>query len=179
MTCFSPLVILWITIFVSLLSAAEITVSSLVGSTAVLPCELQSVDTVTPYITWFIDTETVFERRGEDAYQGEGYEDRVDVPEEDLRKGNCSLVLKHLKLTDTADYMSYEVVRGNRRLNRVKRSETAELNLISKVHLSVKEPPPTEKNRNITPTPSADPGMKCPHLLVTVLSFISLLIQLF
>lgn len=108
-----------------------------VGSTAVLPCKLQSVDTETPYIRWRIDTETVFERLGKETYQDEGYEGRVDVPEEELRKGNCSLVLKHLKLTDTADYMSYEVVRGTRGSNRFKRSETAELNLISKVHLSV------------------------------------------
>ncbi|XP_047675958.1 uncharacterized protein LOC113634393 isoform X3 [Tachysurus fulvidraco] len=143
----------------------------------VLPCELQTVDTETPHIMWTIDTETVFERRGKETYEGEGYEGRVDVPEEELRKGNCSLVLKHLKLNDTADYMSYEM-RGTRRLNRVKRSETPKIKLISSVHLSVNELPPKE-DRSITPVPSADPGMKCPHLLVMVLSFICLLIQLF
>ncbi|XP_026989121.1 uncharacterized protein LOC113634393 isoform X2 [Tachysurus fulvidraco] len=169
--------ILCITTFLSPLSAADIPVSGYVGSTAVLPCELQTVDTETPHIMWTIDTETVFERRGKETYEGEGYEGRVDVPEEELRKGNCSLVLKHLKLNDTADYMSYEM-RGTRRLNRVKRSETPKIKLISSVHLSVNELPPKE-DRSITPVPSADPGMKCPHLLVMVLSFICLLIQLF
>ncbi|XP_047675954.1 uncharacterized protein LOC125145772 [Tachysurus fulvidraco] len=187
MTCFSELGILCITTFLSLLSAADIPVSGHVGSTAVLPCELQTVDTETPYIRWTIDTETVFERRGKETYEGEGYEGRVDVPEEELRKGNCSLVLKHLKLTDTADYMSYEM-RGTRRSNRLKRSnglkrsnrlkrsETPKIKLISCVHLSVNELPPKE-DRSITPVPSADTGMKCPHLLVMVLSFICLLIQ--
>ncbi|MCI4381436.1 hypothetical protein PGIGA_G00251570 [Pangasianodon gigas] len=127
---------------VSLFSAeAEITVSGQVGSTAVLPCELQSVGTETPHIRWRIDSETVFERLGEDTYQGEGYEGRVDVPEEELRKGNCSLVLHNLTLTDAGVYTSYQTVRRTKRSDSVipKRKE------ISRVKLSVQEKPPEKR----------------------------------
>ncbi|KAB5565305.1 hypothetical protein PHYPO_G00239610 [Pangasianodon hypophthalmus] len=119
---------------VSLLSAeAEITVSGQVGSTAVLPCELQSVGTETPHIWWTTESEDVFEREGEESYQGEGYEGRVDVPEEELRKGNCSLVLHNLSLTDAGVYTSYQIVR------RTKRSASlmSKRDLISRVNLSV------------------------------------------
>ncbi|MCI4381435.1 hypothetical protein PGIGA_G00251560 [Pangasianodon gigas] len=119
---------------VSLLSAeAEITVSGQVGSTAVLPCELQSVGTETPHIRWRIKSKIVFERLGEDTYQAEGYEGRVDVPEEELRKGNCSLVLHNLTLTDEDVYTSYQTVRRTKRSDAVK-TKTEE---ISRVNLSV------------------------------------------
>ncbi|KAF5897265.1 ATP-binding cassette sub-family G member 2-like, partial [Clarias magur] len=99
-----------------LLSAEpEISVSGPVGSTAVLPCELTSVDTHTLYIRWNTEAESVFERVGVDKYQGEGYEGRVDVPVEELRKGNCSLVLHNLTPTDTGVYSSYQTVRHTKR----------------------------------------------------------------
>ncbi|XP_047675743.1 uncharacterized protein LOC125145714 [Tachysurus fulvidraco] len=159
------------TVCLSLISAADIPVSGHVGSTAVLPCELQSVDTETQYIRWLIGTETVFERQGKDTYEGEGYKNRVDVPEEELSKGNCSLVFKHLKLTDTADYMSYKVVKGNRGSNRFKRSETPELNLISKVHLSVIEK--LEEKSYEQQLSGGASGMKCLHPQFMVLFLLS------
>ncbi|KAF4081712.1 hypothetical protein AMELA_G00164370 [Ameiurus melas] len=109
----------------------EFTVSGHVGSTAVLPCDLESEDTGTPHIRWDIGSEIVFERLGEETYQGEGYEGRVDVPEEELLKGNCSLVLRNLKLTDTAVYRSYLIVR------RTNRSVMRKIVVISRVDLSV------------------------------------------
>ncbi|XP_053541811.1 uncharacterized protein LOC108274794 isoform X7 [Ictalurus punctatus] len=112
----------------------EFTVSGHVGSTAVLPCELQTEVTGTPYIKWSIESETVVERRGEETYQGEGYEGRVDVPEEELRKGNCSLVLRNLTPTDAADYRSTKIV------SRTKGSVETETVVISRVHLSVEVP---------------------------------------
>ncbi|KAF5886981.1 antigen like protein, partial [Clarias magur] len=111
MTKFSYMRIVWISICVVLLSAEpEISVSGPVGSTAVLPCELTSVDTDTLYILWKIKSEIVFERLSERSYQAEGYEGRVDVPVEELRKGNCSLVLHNLTPTDTGVYSSYKTV---------------------------------------------------------------------
>ncbi|KAF4081727.1 hypothetical protein AMELA_G00164440 [Ameiurus melas] len=107
------------------------TVPEHVGSTAFLPCKLQSEDTGTLYIKWEIGSEIVFERHGEETYQGEGYEERVDVPVEKLRKGNCSLVLRNLKLTDAALYTSYKIVR------RTKRSATPKTVELSRVDLSV------------------------------------------
>ncbi|KAF4081714.1 hypothetical protein AMELA_G00164400 [Ameiurus melas] len=109
----------------------EFTVSGHVGSTAVLPCDLESEDTGTPHIRWDIGSEIVFERHGEATYQGEGYEGRVDVPEEELRKGNCSLVLRNLKPTDAAVYRSSQIVRHTKISVE---TETVEL---SRVDLSV------------------------------------------
>ncbi|MCJ8735557.1 hypothetical protein PDJAM_G00248390 [Pangasius djambal] len=120
------------TMCVSLLSAeAEISVPGQVGSTAVLPCELQPVGTETPHIRWRIKSEDVFERVGEDTYRAEGYKGRVDVPEEELLKGNCSLVLQNLTLTDAGVYTSYQIVRRSKRSVKTKREE------ISRVKLSV------------------------------------------
>ncbi|XP_053497327.1 uncharacterized protein LOC128618010 [Ictalurus furcatus] len=134
MTSFYSICIVLGTVCVNPLSAVpEFTVSGHVGSTAVLPCELQTEVNGPPYIKWSIESETVFERRGEETYQGEGYEGRVDVPEEELRKGNCSLVLRNLTLTDAALYWSYKAVRHTKRSVEKKTVE------MSSVHLSVHE----------------------------------------
>ncbi|KAB5565302.1 hypothetical protein PHYPO_G00239570 [Pangasianodon hypophthalmus] len=134
MTSFVSICIVLGSMRVSLLSAeAEITVSGHVGSTAVLPCELQSVGTETPHIWWITESEDVFEREGEESDQGEGYEGRVDVPEEELRKGNCSLVLRNLTLTDAGVYTSYQIVRRSKR----SASLMSKRDLISRVNLSV------------------------------------------
>ncbi|KAF4081724.1 hypothetical protein AMELA_G00164570 [Ameiurus melas] len=157
MTSFSYICIVWISICVDPVSAVpEFTVSGHVGSTAVLPCELQSEDTETPYIIWNKGSETVFERLGEETHQGRRYKERVDVPEEELRKGNCSLVLRNLKLTDAAVYRSSQRVRPTNSPD-----ETEE---ISRVYLSV----------------DSDAEMTSPHPLIVVWSLISyLLVQLF
>ncbi|KAM9495490.1 uncharacterized protein Hap1MRO34_018445 isoform 2-T2 [Clarias gariepinus] len=136
MTNFSYICLVWISICVYLLSAEpEISVSGPVGSTAVLPCQLTSVDTDIPYIKWNTESETVFEREGVDSYQGDGYEGRVDVPVEELRKGNCSLVFHNLTFTDTGVYTSYQTVRHTKRSVRVRRGTV----LINSVKLSVYE----------------------------------------
>ncbi|KAM9431933.1 butyrophilin subfamily 3 member A2-like isoform 2-T3 [Clarias gariepinus] len=116
--------------FVNLLSA-EINVSGPVGSTAVLPCNMTCEDTETPYIRWNIKSETVFEGQNGAKYEGEGYEGRVDVPVEELRKGNCSLVLHNLTFTDTGDYTSYHID------GHTKRSVKPKVVSISHVKLSV------------------------------------------
>ncbi|KAF4081721.1 hypothetical protein AMELA_G00164490 [Ameiurus melas] len=126
-TSFYSICIVLGTVCVNPLSAVpEFTVSGHVGSTAVLPCELQSEDTGTLYIKWQNISKTVFERHGEKTHEGEGYKGRVDVPEEELRKGNCSLVLRNLEPTDADVYRSYQIV------NRTKRSVA-----LSRVGLSV------------------------------------------
>ncbi|KAF4081717.1 hypothetical protein AMELA_G00164380 [Ameiurus melas] len=133
-TSFYSICIVLGTVCVNPLSAvSEFTVSGQVGSTAVLPCKLENEDTGTLYIKWEIGSETVFERHSEETYQGEGYEGRVDVPVEELHKGNCSLVLRNLTLTDAALYTSYQRVR------RSKRSVKEETVEISRVDLSVDE----------------------------------------
>lgn len=56
-------------------------------------------------------SETVFERKGAELYEGEGYKNRVDVPQDKLLKGNCSLVLQNVRVTDAAVYRSSLVVK--------------------------------------------------------------------
>ncbi|MCJ8735558.1 hypothetical protein PDJAM_G00248400 [Pangasius djambal] len=92
-------------------------VSAHVGSTVVLPCEWRNLSIQTPHVEWYIDSEFVFERKGKESFQGEGYEGRVDVPEDELLKGNCSLVLKNFNATDAAVYRSSMLVtQKNRKL---------------------------------------------------------------
>ncbi|KAI5615865.1 hypothetical protein C0J50_10725, partial [Silurus asotus] len=113
---FSSICMLWISVCVGLHSGESvISVSGDLGSTAVLPCELKSVETETLNIRWRNEDEIVFERKGTETYQGEGYEDRVDVPEEELHKRNCSLVLCNLTPNDSGLYTSVQIVRRFRR----------------------------------------------------------------
>ncbi|KAF5879921.1 antigen like protein, partial [Clarias magur] len=151
MTNCSYICIVCISVCVFLLSAEpEISVSGPVGSTAVLPCELTSVDTHTLYIRWNTESEIVFERLDQRSYHGEGYEGRVDVPVEELRKGNCSLVLHNLTPTDTGVYTSYQTVRHTKRSGRVRRGTV----LINSVKLSVYVPPLKETDVGISAAPT-------------------------
>ncbi|XP_060743294.1 uncharacterized protein LOC132857341 [Tachysurus vachellii] len=110
------------------LSVDALQISAPVGSTAVLPCDWSHLSIKTPYVKWFINTETVFERKGKDPYQGEGYEGCVDVPEDELLKGNCSLVMKNISVNDTGIYSSSMLI-----------TDTQESVLVQKVKLSVVE----------------------------------------
>uniref|UniRef100_A0A3B1J729 Immunoglobulin V-set domain-containing protein n=1 Tax=Astyanax mexicanus TaxID=7994 RepID=A0A3B1J729_ASTMX len=111
-----------------------------VGRSAVLPCNWRTkLDNLatdqSPHIEWRTFSETVFERLGEEQFQGEGYEGRIDVPEDELKKGNCSLVLKDVKLGDAAVYESYLLVKRTKRSLRSKRV------FIQSVELSVDDTP--------------------------------------
>ncbi|XP_060743251.1 uncharacterized protein LOC132857253 [Tachysurus vachellii] len=108
------------------LSVDALQISAPVGSKAVLPCNWSHLSIKTPHVQWFIDTETVFERKGKDSYPGEGYEGRVDVPEDELLKGNCSLVMKNISVSDTRIYSSSMLI-----------TYTQESVLVQKVKLSV------------------------------------------
>lgn len=70
----------------------------------------------------------MFERTRRDSYQGERYKGRVDVPERQLQKGDCSLVLKNVWLDDAGVYYSYQFV--DRRKSSVTR-------LVQRVELEV------------------------------------------
>ncbi|XP_047675915.1 uncharacterized protein LOC113656605 isoform X1 [Tachysurus fulvidraco] len=88
------------------LSVYGLQISAPVGSTVVLPCDWSHLSIKTPHVKWFIDSETVFERKGKDVNQSQGYKDRVDVPEDELLKGNCSLVMKNISVYDAGIYSS-------------------------------------------------------------------------
>ncbi|KAL7858723.1 hypothetical protein AOLI_G00188250 [Acnodon oligacanthus] len=122
----------------SLSAQSRIYVTVKAGSSAVLPCDWRNKTQSSgerPHIEWRTLTETVFERRGGDQYQGEGYERRVDVPEHKLLGGDCSLVLKDVRLTDSGPYESYLLEKRRKRSLRSKRV------FIQAVELSVDDAP--------------------------------------
>ncbi|XP_026995990.2 programmed cell death 1 ligand 1-like [Tachysurus fulvidraco] len=114
---------------------ADSEISARVGSTVILPCEWRDVHLQIPHVQWNTVSETVFERKGVEMYVGEGYQGRVDVPQDKLLKGNCSLVLKNVTLTDAGVYESYLSVR------RMKRSSSTKWVLVQWLKLSVDETP--------------------------------------
>ncbi|KAL6473501.1 hypothetical protein MHYP_G00170620 [Metynnis hypsauchen] len=110
----------------SLSTQSRIFMSVRVGSPAVLPCDWRNIATTesasqSPHVVWRTFAETVFERKGVELYQGEGYEDRVNVPEDNLLKGNCSLELKNVRPEDAGVYESFLLVRRTKRSLRSKR----------------------------------------------------------
>ncbi|XP_060767686.1 butyrophilin subfamily 1 member A1-like [Neoarius graeffei] len=134
-------------------------ISAQVGSTVVLPCEWRDPSIQTPYVEWYIDSEVVFERKGKESFPGEGYEGRVDVPEDELLKGNCSLVLRNVSVTDEAIYKSSMLV-----------EHTTEQVLVQKVKLSVFEKP--EESKEDPPSNSGEAGINCPCLLILLVCFL-------
>ncbi|MCI4381423.1 hypothetical protein PGIGA_G00251520 [Pangasianodon gigas] len=124
-------------------------ISAQVGSTVVLPCEWRNLTNYAPHVEWYIDSEIVFERKGKESFQGEGYKDRVDIPEDELLKGNCSLVLKNLSATDAAVYRSSLVVKHSKKPV-----------LVQTVKLSV----------------YGEAGINCPRPLILIISLLMCLI---
>ncbi|XP_066524667.1 uncharacterized protein [Hoplias malabaricus] len=99
---------------------SQIKISATVGSLTLLPCDCRNLSKAqssseSPHVQWRTNSETVFERQGEKLYQAEGYEGRVDVPEDQLLKGNCSLVLKDVRAEDAGVYESFLVVKRSKR----------------------------------------------------------------
>ncbi|XP_017581236.2 uncharacterized protein LOC108444532 isoform X1 [Pygocentrus nattereri] len=122
----------------SLSAQSRIYISVKAGSSAVLPCDWRNKTQSSgerPHIEWRTPSETVFERQGGDQYEGEGYEHRVDVPEDKLLGGDCSLVLKDVRLNDSGPYESYLLERQMRRSLRSKQV------FIQAVELSVEDAP--------------------------------------
>lgn len=82
----------------------NVTVTARVGSTALLPCKLTSQ---TPNVRWRTNYDVIFQRNSNGTSTHPRFEGRVDVPVDQLRKGDCSLVLKDVKLSDDSFYKYY------------------------------------------------------------------------
>lgn len=84
----------------------------------VLPCSwkqrLGEVALPACHVQWTTPADTVFELRGEQKWQAEEYEGRVEVPEEKLGSGDCSLIISDVQIGDTGRYESFMVVDGAR-----------------------------------------------------------------
>lgn len=103
------------------------TVEAQVGSSVLLPCKLTTEFTSTSVVRWHNNEQDVFERSSHGICTSADYEGRVDVPKDELLKGNCSLVLKNVSVADDSFYKTF-----------VMKHDTADTNhVISKVKLSV------------------------------------------
>ncbi|MCI4381438.1 hypothetical protein PGIGA_G00251610 [Pangasianodon gigas] len=148
------------------LCAGSQVISTQIGFTAVLPCQFNNEQIRTPHVQWCTDAEIVFEGWNGKSYVGEGYEGHVDVPEDELLKGNCSLTFKNVRKSDAGIYRSYLLLRH------AKTSVFKEWRLIGSVEVSVDEPKETPKK----PTASDYAGMTSPQPLVRVVSLLSWLL---
>lgn len=93
---------------------------SRVGLPAVLPCSVAShLEDHKLHIQWQTTSDSVFERMGQEQFQGEAYRDRADVPVELLVRGNCSLFLQDVRFSDAGIYESYLVVGESSIKNRI------------------------------------------------------------
>ncbi|KAK1880696.1 Immunoglobulin superfamily member 11 [Dissostichus eleginoides] len=97
---------------------SSLSVTFKVGNQAVLPCSWkQRLGEVAPsacYIQWNSPADTVFELQGEKKWQAEEFQGRMEVPEEKLKSGDCSLVISDVQIGDTGRYESFMVVDGVR-----------------------------------------------------------------
>nr|BAM36393.1 VHSV-induced protein [Oplegnathus fasciatus] len=94
-------------------------VISKVGNQAVLPCSWKSrlgevAARSACHIQWTTPVDTVFELRGEQKWEAEEFQGRVEVPEERLGSGDCSQVINDVQIGDTGRYESFMVVDGVR-----------------------------------------------------------------
>ncbi|KAK2834045.1 hypothetical protein Q7C36_014746 [Tachysurus vachellii] len=129
------------------LSVYALQISAPVGSTVVLPCDWSHLSIKTPHVQWFIGSETVFDQKGKEINQSERYEGRVDVPEDELLKGNCSLVMKNISVNDTGIYSSSMLI-----------TDTHEPVLVQKVKLSVVEDSVNERGSSSEDSDSDQTG---------------------
>ncbi|XP_066523064.1 uncharacterized protein [Hoplias malabaricus] len=159
----------------------QINITATVDSSAVLPCDCRNVtkaqsSSESPHVQWRTNSETVFERQGEVVYQSEGYKGRVDVPEDQLLKGNCSLVMKDVRAEDAGVYESYLVVKRSKRDLAPKRV------FLHRVELSVdaKQEIPNKPSRELaTPEiPNNERSDSGSHTGVIITAFLIVLILL-
>ncbi|KAM3596083.1 uncharacterized protein V6R79_007876 [Siganus canaliculatus] len=100
----------------SLSSTGLVAISSRVGKQVVLPCSWKSrLGSEAPpvcHVEWATPLDTVFELRGEQKWEAEEFQGRVEVPEEKLGSGDCSLIITDVQIRDTGRYESFMVVDG-------------------------------------------------------------------
>ncbi|KAK9527112.1 hypothetical protein VZT92_015773 [Zoarces viviparus] len=96
-------------------SSRLLSVTSKVGDRAVLPCSWKQRLESTPsscHVQWATPADTVFEMNGKDRWEAEEFQGRVEVPEEKLGSGNCSLIISDVQIGDSGRYESFMVVDG-------------------------------------------------------------------
>ncbi|XP_010862033.2 coxsackievirus and adenovirus receptor homolog isoform X1 [Esox lucius] len=96
----------------SSIPSKPVSISYPVGSQAILPCNWmpQLYNVPIHHIQWQTPDDTVFEQKGEQRWQAPEFKGRVEVPEEKLQEGDCSLIVHDVQLGDVGLYESFVVV---------------------------------------------------------------------
>lgn len=84
----------------------------------VLPCTWKShlgeVSPSTCHIQWKSPVDMVFEQKGVQKWQADDFEGRLEVPQDRLGSGDCSLIISDVQIQDAGQYDSFMVVDGAR-----------------------------------------------------------------
>ncbi|XP_072562045.1 uncharacterized protein [Paramormyrops kingsleyae] len=78
----------------------------------------RSLSVNNPHLQWQTPEETVFEQKGSITFQGIGYEGRVEMLQDMLFEGDCSLKLREARFTDAGLYESFLITEHKRRMMR-------------------------------------------------------------
>ena len=88
------------------------------GTQAVLPCSwkgrLAGAAPSACHVIWATPDATVFEMSGEQRWEAEEFQGRVEVPEERLESGDCSLIIRDVQIADSGRYESFMLLDGAR-----------------------------------------------------------------
>ncbi|CAG5888321.1 galectin 17 [Menidia menidia] len=97
-------------------AAPSQSIMSKVGNQVVLPCSWKSnlgeVASSACHIQWVAPPKTILEQRGEERWQAGRFMGRLEVPQEKLESGDCSLIINDVQIEDTGKYESFVVVEG-------------------------------------------------------------------
>ncbi|XP_029976117.1 galectin 17 [Salarias fasciatus] len=99
-------------------ASSPLSVSTAVGNQVVLPCSWRTPlgARVPPqcHVQWVSPADTVFEQRGEQRFEAEEFRGRLEVPEDRLGSGDCSLIISDAQLADSGSYHGFMVLDGER-----------------------------------------------------------------
>ncbi|XP_066526054.1 uncharacterized protein [Hoplias malabaricus] len=133
------------------------------GSRVFLFCDCTNMSSKSAQVDWrFSSNIEVFERSKKGSSAGNGYEGRVDVPEDQFLKGNCSLELKNISSKDAGEYRCFFVVNGGRRLVQPVELSVEDKEIEPDVY---REKPETSSSQEVEP--SSNTGT-----VVSIISFI-------
>ncbi|CAN9503601.1 unnamed protein product [Ophioblennius macclurei] len=100
------------------LSSSTLRIFSAVGNEVELPCSWRThLGVQTPpecHVQWANPTDIVFELKGDKRFEAEEFQGRLQVPENRLGSGDCSLIITDVQLQDSGNYDGFMVVDGKR-----------------------------------------------------------------